>query len=32
MTGQVIWEAEATWAQYLLWAVFSTAVIRDLRI
>jgi protein-S-isoprenylcysteine O-methyltransferase Ste14 len=22
MTGQVIWEAEATWAQYLLWAVF----------
>lgn len=22
MTGQVIWEAEAAWAQYLLWAVF----------
>jgi protein-S-isoprenylcysteine O-methyltransferase Ste14 len=21
MTGQVIWEAEAAWAQYLLWAV-----------
>ncbi len=22
MTGQVIWEAEAVWAQYLAWAVF----------
>ncbi len=22
MTGQVIWEAEAAWAQYLAWAVF----------
>ncbi len=22
MTGQVIWEAEATWAQYLAWVVF----------
>jgi protein-S-isoprenylcysteine O-methyltransferase Ste14 len=22
MTGTVIWEAEAAWAQYLLWAVF----------